>query len=188
MTPTGRHPRGGFEESSWKATEENLELPPKQEEFNRNAEERKSKTKRVKNYFKKCKNALSGKQNTQDTTNNCEQTCSYWYVDNDNVNTKSIENEEEIIDESIDINCKEQIIKFEKVGPNYNSHLVDDNGENTNDSNDELDETTSEQNESFLPEDLLKSLTESSKNEENKEKLSDVEVLFGNEVSHIFKF
>lgn len=62
--------------------------------------------------------------------------------------------------------------------------------------NDEVDETTDEQKESVLPgeED---SLFEDLKNDENEEKLSDAEVLFGNEVSegyfsfdfmHLFDF
>lgn len=108
--------------------------------------------------------------------NSSEQTCSYWYVDNE---TKTIENETET-----DADCKE--IQFEKVGPNYNNHL-EDNSET--ESNDELDETTNEQKESFLPEETKSLQEDLVKNKENEEKPSDAEVLFGNEVNkHLYNF
>lgn len=111
---------------------------------------------------------LSGNKTNQE--NPSDQNCSYWYVDND---LKVTENETDASNDCNEI--------FEKVGPNYNSHL-EDNGET--ESNDETDDGLSEQKESSLPEEN-RSLTEDEVKtvEEKEEKISDIELLFGNEVS-----
>ncbi|GLV42576.1 Puratrophin-1-like [Carabus blaptoides fortunei] len=145
VTPTGRHIRS-FEESSWKPIEDNIQTQDEKfEEFSRQSDERQSKTKRVKNYLKKCKNALSGSnginagggsntnKQSNERTNASEQNCAYWYVDNgDNVVINGANHEQNGDDDEIFSDCE----MFEKIGPNYAHHrdvnvseetLVDDN-------------------------------------------------------------
>lgn len=90
----------------------------KPEDFHRHSEERQSKTKRVKNYLKKCKNALSGNtagssaQKSDDNAHDQQNNCAYWYVENEEEERQVTEHLEEIAGAS-----DNEI--FEKVGPNY---------------------------------------------------------------------
>lgn len=206
MTPTGRHVRG-FEESSWKATDDlhDTSLKSKDdtrsEEFNRNTDERKSKTKRVKNYLKRCKDALSGSSKQQNETKN-EQNCSYWYVDNetrvtehrisindisendqhsDSIdNSNKIDNVENIFveteNESKSLNDGEEV--FEKIGPNYNHNTDVDTDTDINDECLEIGEGKEDGSLPQINEDL------SDDTQDQDKPISDVDILFGNEVSH----
>lgn len=156
MTPTGRHVRG-FEEQSWKPTEEYHETKPiESTDFTRNSEERKSTTKRVKNYLKRCKNALAG--NKSQPEQQAENQCSYWYVDNE---TKDAE------EKTVEDNCE----IFEKVGPNYNHNE---------------EEVCVEEEEEEVEKEECKEDYEEDLKEETQGYVSDAEILFGGEVSLVY--
>lgn len=207
VTPTGRHARG-FEESSWKPNEDQQDSFPKQkedtksDEFNRNSEERKSKTKRVKNYLKRCKDALSGTKPQPETKT--EQNCSYWYVENEthvpehriDIND-AIDNDHQTIDnsnkvdnadvlagtenESKSLNDCEEL--FEKVGPNYNHNTDVDTD---TDGNDECFEIGEGKEEGSLPQ-INEDLSDDTFDENKPGKhVSDLDIIFGNEVGNIY--
>ncbi|GJQ70975.1 hypothetical protein Trydic_g889 [Trypoxylus dichotomus] len=81
VTPTGRHCLS-YDEESWKPTEdEKSNSKESSPDVCRTLETRQSKAKRVKNYLKKCKNALGNRSSTADITQ-VEYTSSSWYVEN----------------------------------------------------------------------------------------------------------
>lgn len=139
VTPTGRQIRS-FEDTSLKALEEKekdnhepqVSEDLKPEEFSRSGEERQSKTKRVKNYLKKCKNVLSGGNASNSSGNakypdspfnEAQTNCAYWYVENEEEEEQEIEFELErlrVIDQGEndeDVTSDGKV--FEKIGPNY---------------------------------------------------------------------
>ncbi|XP_049818599.1 uncharacterized protein LOC109601686 isoform X4 [Aethina tumida] len=78
VTPTGRHALA-YDEESWKP---NSEDKPKETDLTRNSDIRQSKTKRVKNYLKKCKHALGSRSNSSEQSSNGEPPeRSSWYLD-----------------------------------------------------------------------------------------------------------
>lgn len=106
VTPTGRHCLS-YDEESWKPTEdEKTNSKESSPDVCRTLETRQSKTKRVKNYLKKCKNALGSRSSTAEITQ-VEYSSSSWYVD-DHLNEgevhEIVEQFEQVktIDQSID--------------------------------------------------------------------------------------
>lgn len=77
MTPTGRHALT-YDEQSWKPSPDET---ANKDDFVRANESRQSKTQRVKNYIKKCKNALGSKSNSLEQSHNGESSSTSWYVD-----------------------------------------------------------------------------------------------------------
>lgn len=94
VTPTGRHCIS-YDEESWKPTEdEKTNSKESSPDVCRTLETRQSKTKRVKNYLKKCKNVLGSRSSTAEITQ-VEYSSSSWYVD-DHLNEGEVS---EIVDE-----------------------------------------------------------------------------------------
>lgn len=139
VNPTGRQIRS-FEDTSLKELEDKeqdnhesqLSEDLKPEEFSRSSEERQSKTKRVKNYLKKCKNVLSGGNASNSTGNSkypesafseAQTNCAYWYVENEEEEEQEVEFEMErlrTVDKGeSDENVMSDGEMFEKIGPNY---------------------------------------------------------------------
>lgn len=88
-----------YDEESWKPSPED-KLKEK-EDFSRQSEARQSKTKRVKNYLKKCKNAL-GTRSASLEVSSCNDTSSTssWYVEN-KINECEINELEEIYEDAL---------------------------------------------------------------------------------------
>lgn len=81
MTPAGRHALT-YDEESWKPTPE--EASKSKEGLNEGSctlERHQSRTKRVRNYLKKCKNALSNRSTNSDCNQNSDGSTSSWYVE-----------------------------------------------------------------------------------------------------------
>lgn len=97
VTPTGRHALT-YDEESWKATSEEPQKPKDtQDEISRSSEARQSKTKRVKNYLKKCKNVLHGRSATENTETAVDSSSSSsWYIEKQ---IEVCESEEKELDE-----------------------------------------------------------------------------------------
>lgn len=109
VTPTGRHCLS-YDEESWKPTEdEKSNSKESSPDVCRTLETRQSKTKRVKNYLKKCKNALGSRSSTADITQ-VEYSSSSWYVEN-HLNEGEIT---EIVDEFEQVKTIDQCIDEKK--------------------------------------------------------------------------
>ncbi|XP_064215400.1 uncharacterized protein LOC135267235 [Tribolium castaneum] len=105
VTPTGRHALT-YDEESWRSTsEESSSKPP--EELSRSSDTRQSATKRVKNYLKKCKNALkSGSHEEVAST-------SSWYLD-ELINVSEV-NELEDIYEDVQVDVDSGVYQVASV-------------------------------------------------------------------------
>lgn len=100
-----------YDDESWKPSEE--ETIKDKKDLSRANEVRQSKTKRVKKYFKKCKNVLGSSKSASLDVSYCDDsvsTSSSWYIENqivDNLNRCEINELEEIFEDaqiSIDVN------------------------------------------------------------------------------------
>ncbi|XP_018574008.1 uncharacterized protein LOC108913036, partial [Anoplophora glabripennis] len=99
VTPTGGRAIT-YDEESWKPSPED-KLKEK-EDFNRLSEARQSKTKRVKNYFKKCKNALGTRSASLEVSSSSDASgTSSWYVEN-KLNECEVNELEEIFEDAQD--------------------------------------------------------------------------------------
>lgn len=129
VTPTGRHCIT-YDEESWKPTEE---VPGDSKESSPEATDvvnsRPSKTKRVKNYLKKCKNALGNRSSTVEittTTDGASSTCS-WYVNEVDVETIEYEERCKSIEREIEDRCCVATV-IEVHGPKIPVELEDSKG------------------------------------------------------------
>lgn len=104
MTPAGRHCLT-YDEESWKPTpeEQDLKRASEPDHHCRTLEIRQSKTKRVRNYLKKCKNALARSSSGEQFAS--ESTSSSWYVEKQ---LGGVLNESEVVElEDVFENVKE---------------------------------------------------------------------------------
>ncbi|CAH0547509.1 unnamed protein product [Brassicogethes aeneus] len=116
VTPAGRHALT-YDEESWKPNEE--EKSKEKSEFSRSADARQSKTKRVKNYLKKCKNALGSRSNSSEQSSNGEPGPSSWYLDNPLgilVNESQVNELEDVFEDAqVDVNLGSKKLEVANV-------------------------------------------------------------------------
>lgn len=123
MTPTGRHALT-YDEESWRQQEESASSKETGEEIGRNTETRKSKTKRVKNYLKKCKNVLGNRSgaaavsdpNTTSGSGNDATATSSWYVEKSlELNESEIKELEDVFEEVQSFDCFADLSRIANV-------------------------------------------------------------------------
>lgn len=118
MTPTGRHALT-YDEESWKPKPDDRNPSKSKEsspdEIGRSSETRQSKTKRVKNYLKKCKNALGSRSNSNDQSSSSDNQSTSWFVD------KKLE---EALNES-EIHDLEDVFEKVHINPNLKCDFSD---------------------------------------------------------------
>lgn len=154
VTPSGRHCLT-YDEESWKPTAEEQQQDLKyisDTDHCRTLEIRQSKTKRVRNYLKKCKNALS-RSSSSDQAQFVESSSS-WYIEkqisNDVLNESEVVELEDVFEDAKEIGCISEICEKANVievrGPPDEpvERKNDDKEEATNISSPTLTETQSE--------------------------------------------
>lgn len=132
-----------YDEESWKPSEE--ETIKDKKDLSRSNDVRQSKTKRVKNYLKKCKNVLGSSKSASLDVSSCDDNvsgCSSWYIDNqivDNLNRCEINELEEIFEDAqVSINVTEgssvyQVANIIEVrGPSTSASSASDSNSDKN--------------------------------------------------------
>ncbi|XP_022916262.2 puratrophin-1-like isoform X2 [Onthophagus taurus] len=122
VTPTGRHCLT-YDEESWKPASDDSKSNSKENspDLPKTESSKQSKTKRVKNYLKKCKNALGNNRSSADITTSVEYSSSSWYVE-DHLNEGEVNEIQEdfqevrLIDEELR-NKKEKALVVEVTAP-----------------------------------------------------------------------
>lgn len=134
MTPTGRHALT-YDDQSWQPNADDTNST--KDDFTRSNEARQSKTQRVKNYIKKCKNALGSKSNSLEQSHNGESSSASWYID------KKLENllNESEINELDDIYENAQFSEdFHNCSDSYQrANVIQIKGDNQNNENNQAD-------------------------------------------------
>lgn len=147
VTPTGRHALT-YDEESWREKDDNTE------EITRQSETRKSKTKRMKNYLKKCKNVLGNRSSSSlndpgggsgggcglgtsydVTPSNSSSSTSSWYIDKSiAINECEINELEDVYEEVSALNINVQstdeqsasLIDFKRPCSKYFDNAIDE--------------------------------------------------------------
>lgn len=154
-----------YDEESWKPSEE--EAAKDKKDLARSNDIRQSKTKRVKNYFKKCKSVLASSKSASldvSTYDDNISTASSWYIENqieDNLNRCEINELEEIFEDaqiSVDVSEGRSVYQVANIievrGPSTTESSASDSG---SDKKNAVGESSQNQNqkreEDKLPED-----------------------------------
>lgn len=117
VTPTGRHALT-YDEESWRQQDESASSKETGEEINRHSETRKSKTKRVKNYLKKCKNALGSRTAASEpnSSSSSDAATSSWYIEKSlEINESEIKVLDDVFEEVQPFNCFADLTQIASV-------------------------------------------------------------------------
>ncbi|KAK4877374.1 hypothetical protein RN001_009880, partial [Aquatica leii] len=138
VTPTGRHAIS-YNEDCWKSKPEEQQPPDGSSkllentptEIGRSSEGRQSKAKRVKNYLKKCKNAIGNKISSSEASTSNNEDATLVEKDSEVILNKSEVNELNEIYENLNQNaCLQSVCDLSEVANVVN--IINENGDDLN--------------------------------------------------------